>query len=160
MDPEVISYLHHSIMFLWASFPCYFCPITRHVCAHAAVFSTKCTLLDFLCQRENKNDDLFRTWVCRGQFLLLYISSTVKWVELSEDTLSLCAFYVLWMKPEKMEPLSQVHWKVTSCPNTVEWKLWVNFFLSFFFFARVVLWCSSPLSCRAAGNWKGRWGER
>lgn len=37
MAPEVILYLDHSIMFLSASSPCYFCSITQRVCAHVCV---------------------------------------------------------------------------------------------------------------------------
>ena len=48
MDPEVILYLDHSIMFLCPSFPCYFSPVTQCVCVCVCVCVCACAVYAFI----------------------------------------------------------------------------------------------------------------
>lgn len=159
MDPEVISYLDHSIMLLCASCPCYICSVTW--CVHACAVcvhlqSPKEARLYFF----NIWDEIINQWspvlgpdTCEVDSLLFYVL-TFSWLE-------------KWMKP----PWNAVLWAVIS-ENMMSvlsaWKILLNrkcaWMISVFADVscqtlREGLWCGTPLSCGAAGNWKRRSGE-
>lgn len=164
MDPEVISYFDHLIMLLCASFPCYIWHMMR---------ACICSMCPFTVIQGGMTVFFFQQMRWDYQPVIPSVGPQhVKWCPMCGGQLAV--LQEPWLLYTSHLVGCRIGWSLSAVPwvvireNTIveillnrkcAWMISVFADVSYQTL-REGLWCTTPLSCGAAGNWKRRSGER